>query len=116
VPRRGEIWLFKPDPVVGREQAGIRPGVIVSVDELNESDRGLVVIVPLTTRIRDESLYPLHVAIPAQASGLGHTSVAMCEQVRSVSSSRVYGRRPRGFVPDEQMNIIEASLRELLGL
>ncbi len=60
-PSRGEVWLVDLHPTRGHEQAGIRPGLVVSVDPFNHGPAGLVVFLPLTsiaTRI------PFHVEIP----------------------------------------------------
>jgi mRNA interferase MazF len=48
LPERGDIWLADLDPVRGREQAGRRPILIVSVDGFNQSKAGLAIVVPLT--------------------------------------------------------------------
>lgn len=52
VALRGEIWEVDLDPRKGREQAGIRPCLIVSTDGLNKSDFGTVIVCPITTRHR----------------------------------------------------------------
>lgn len=49
---RGEIWEVDLDPRKGREQAGIRPCLIVSNDGLNKSDFGTVIVCPITTTHR----------------------------------------------------------------
>jgi mRNA interferase MazF len=95
---------------------GIRPGVIVSSDHFNLGDRELVVIVPLSTSQRSSELFPMHVELTPEMSGLRVASYAMCEQIRSVSMDRVYGRRPRGEVNQLAMLAIEHRLRILLDL
>ena len=52
-PSRGDIWLADLNPIKGREQAGMRPCLVVSVDLFNQSPAELVIVVPLTTRARD---------------------------------------------------------------
>jgi mRNA interferase MazF len=116
VPSRGEIWLFEPDPTVGREQSGIRPGVIVSIDEINQGPRNLVVAVPLTTQERPGADFPYHVRLAPEVTGLNRVSYAMCEQVRAVATDRVYGSRPRGRVDRFALLEIEDRLRIILDL
>lgn len=116
VPSRSDIWLFDPDPVRGREQGNVRPCVIVSNDSFNRLDRGLVVIVPMTGTQRDFQLYPYHVAIESEQSGLPQLSVAMCEQVRAISVDRLLGRGPRGQIDEALMEQIESKIRILLDL
>ena len=47
--QRGEIYLTDPDPVMGREQGGKRPFLVISIDPMNRSSANLVIAVPLTT-------------------------------------------------------------------
>ena len=51
-PSRGAVWLVDLNPTKGHEQAGIRPGLVVSNDIFNHGPAGLVVLLPLTTRDR----------------------------------------------------------------
>lgn len=51
-PWRGEIWQFDLNPKKGREQKGIRPCLVVSIDALNRSDFGTIIICPITTTER----------------------------------------------------------------
>ena len=81
-PRRGEVWLVDFGQPVGREQAGIRPAVVVSTDSLNEGPAGVVLVVPVTSARRD---LPSHIEIEPGESGLDHPSYAKCEDVKSVS-------------------------------
>jgi len=70
----------------GHEQAGRRPGLVVSVDGFSHGPAGLVVLVPLTTRERG---IPWHVAVSPPEGGVQHPSCIKCEDVRSVSKSRL---------------------------
>lgn len=110
-PSRGEIWLVNLDPTVGREQAGIRPALVVSVDFFNVGPAGLVVVVPVTSRHMG---IPLHVELSPMDTGLEFVSYAKCEDVRSVSVQRL--ARLIGVVPTPTMEIVEDRLRILLGL
>ena len=49
-PRHGEVWLADSDPTLGREQRGVRPCIVLSVDIFNHGPADLVVVVPLTSR------------------------------------------------------------------
>lgn len=88
-PRRGEVWLVDFGQPVGREQAGIRPAVVVSTDSLNEGPAGVVLVVPVTSARRD---LPSHIEIEPGESGLDHLSYAKCEDVESVSEQRLIDR------------------------
>ena len=67
VPSRGEIWTVNLNPVRGHEQAGSRPGLVVSVDTFNHGPAGLVVIIPITTK---EKRIPFHVPINPPEAGV----------------------------------------------
>jgi mRNA interferase MazF len=85
-PLQGEIWLFDPDPVKGREIGKkVRPALVVSCNELNEGPSGLVIVVPMTSK--DKGI-PSHIRIDQHQAGIKVTSFAVCEQVRSVSKER----------------------------
>lgn len=111
--RRGEIWLYNPDPVIGREQAGRRSGLILSVDGLNLGPRDLVLIAPLTTRIRD---YVFRVTVNPDHSGLPVTSQIMVEQLRSISRRRLLGSRPVGIASSMTMDAVEDQLALIFDL
>ncbi|MBI1913682.1 MAG: type II toxin-antitoxin system PemK/MazF family toxin [Planctomycetes bacterium] len=59
-PQRGEVWLADLDPTFGHEQGGRRPVLVVSVDSFNAGLSGLVVVLPITSRIRP---VPLHIPV-----------------------------------------------------
>lgn len=96
---------------VGREQAGMRPAVIVSTDALNEGLAGVILVVPVTSARRD---LPSHVEIEPGESGLDHSSYAKCEDVKSVSERRLIDRL--GIVGPEPLFEIGRVLRYLLEL
>lgn len=75
------------NPVIGTEQAGIRPVVIVQIDRANAVSPHTV-IVPFTTKIR-QSLLPSHAAVLAGNGGLTQNSVALCEQIRVIDKRRI---------------------------
>ncbi len=110
-PSRGEVWMVDLDPTRGHEQAGVRPGLIVSVDAFNHGPAELVILVPITTRDRG---IPFHVRIEPKEGGLSRASFAKSEDVRSVSSGRLVRRM--GVVSAETMGAVEDGLRVLLNL
>lgn len=110
-PARGQVWLIGHNPTRGHEQAGTRPGLIISVDQFNQTALGLTVLVPITSKAKD---CPLHVRIDPPEGGLEHTSFAKCEDVRSVSRERL--SRPLGRVTPAVLRQVEDRLRLILGL
>jgi mRNA interferase MazF len=108
---RGEIWLVNLDPTQGREQAGTRPILIISVDGFNHGAAELVVGVPVTSKAKG---IPLHVEINPPEGGLNVKSYAKCEDVRSISTSRLV--KKFGTVSAQTIEKVEDRLKILLGL
>ncbi len=86
---QGEVWLTDLDPVLGHEQAGRRPALVVSVDQLGTGRSELAIVVPLT---RTDSGQRLHVQLDPPTGGLRAPSFAMPEQLRSISRHRLVER------------------------
>lgn len=110
-PRRGDVWLVDLNPVRGHEQAGKRPGLVVSVDRFNHGPADLVVLLPITTRARG---IPFHVEVAGEGSGLKERSFVKCEALRSVAKERLVKRL--GTVSADVIADVEDRLRILLGL
>ena len=99
-------WL---DPIVGREQGGRRPVLVVSSNNFNALPHSLCVAVPLT---RTNRHLPLHVAIPSGQAGLTEDSVIMCDQIRSISIERL--RKRVGVVGDQTLSQVMTVLHRIL--
>ncbi len=108
---RGDLCSVELSPVRGREQAGRRPALVVSVDEFNHGPADLVVVVPLTTK--DKGI-PFHVGIRPPEGGVDRPSYIKCEDVRSVSKERLVEQL--GSVDAGTLAQVEDRLRILLGL
>jgi mRNA interferase MazF len=109
-PRRGEIWSVELDPTRGREQAGRRPALVISVDRFNQGPAGLVIVVPLTTVDKRQ---PLHVRLEPPQGGVREPSFAKSEDLRSVSVERLISRW--GAVEPETVRAVAARIRLLTG-
>jgi len=110
-PIRGEIWLVNLNPTRGHEQAGVRPGLVVSVDLFNHGPAGLVVLLPLTSVAKG---IPFHVELRSPEGGVRINSFIKCEDVRSVSKEHL--SRRVGEISQSTMAAVEDRLRILLGL
>jgi mRNA interferase MazF len=101
----GNVLLVDLNPVVGREQGGRRPVVVVSNRQYSVIP-GLFLAIPLTTT--DRGLRH-HVAIPAsETTGLNRDSYAMPEQIRALAIGRI--RRQLGILDDATINKISRYL------
>lgn len=110
-PLRGEIYFADLDPIVGREQGGHRPFLVLSVERMNKATARLAIGVPLTTTPGSSNL---HVRIDPDESGLPRASYAMPEMIRSVSTER-FGRL-LGRAPIEKSETASARAGVLFGL
>jgi mRNA interferase MazF len=109
---RGDIVLCDLNPVVGTEQARVRPVIIVQIDRANAVSPHTI-IAPFTARIR-RALLPSHVLIPAGFGGLSQDSVVLCEQIRVIDKRRII--RVLGHLDESLMDEVSRALRAILGL
>lgn len=109
--RRGDIYLVNFDPVIGSEQGGLRPALILQNDVGNYFS-STTVVVPITSHIKKLDL-PTHVLL-SNVRGLSGTSMACIEQPNRIDKKRI--RRYLGKVSKEQMRKIENTLLVEFGL
>lgn len=107
--RRGEVWLVDLGEPVGHEAAWQRPALVVSDDPANR--HGLVVVCPVGSARRH---YPTRIEVEPGPSGLDEVSYVQCEQVRTVSTTRLVHRL--GSVDVVAMTAVERILRLLFRL
>jgi mRNA interferase MazF len=105
------VWWIDFDPVEGREQAGRRPGIVVSsAFQLAVTGRGLICVLPMTTRQRTGWAHHVAVEIPGKPS-----SYAITEQIRTVSRSRISGHHPIWpRLRSTEIDEIRALLRQMI--
>ncbi|NJM69753.1 MAG: type II toxin-antitoxin system PemK/MazF family toxin [Scytonema sp. RU_4_4] len=109
---RGDVVLCDLNPVVGTEQAGIRPVVVLQIDRAN-SVSPHTIIAPFTSKIR-RALFPSHVFVPASIGGLSQDSVVLCEQIRVIDKSRII--RVIGHLDDDYMGQLAVAVCTILSL
>lgn len=88
--RRGDIFYADLRPVVGSEQGGIRPVLIVQNDTGNRHSP-TVICAAITSKMHKAKL-PTHVAISAKQEGIAKDSVILLEQVRTIDKTRLKER------------------------
>jgi mRNA interferase MazF len=106
---RGEIRWADLNPVRGREQAGLRPVLILSHDVFNDRS-GTVIAVALTSQ-EPRAGFPL--TLESRAKGLPKRSWIKISQIRTLSVERI-GRRISHAAPEEVSNVLEG-LEEIIG-
>jgi mRNA interferase MazF len=112
--QRGEIYFINLNPVQGREQAGTRPVLILSTDDINSLPLVVTVIVG-TSGANVTRDYPTNVRVSTDESGLPRETVFLCFQIRSVDPSR-FPNAPAGQLDEDTMKRIEDAVRYCLGL
>jgi mRNA interferase MazF len=108
VPDRGDLVWLSFDPQAGREQAGRRPGLVLSPACYN-GRIGLALVCPITSQVKD---YPFEVALPP---GLPIRGVVLADHVRSVDW-RARRAILAGTVPADVLDEVVARLGPLLGV
>ena len=112
--QRGEIYFVNLNPVEGREQAGQRPVLVLSVDSINRLP--LVVTVVVGTKggnvTRD---YPTNVRVSTAESGLPMETVFLGFQLRSLDPRRFIAP-PAGRISGAVLEKVEHAVRHSLGL
>ncbi len=111
--KRGEVYDARLETVEGSELGGTRPVIIVTRDAINAYSP-VVLAVPCTTYKTGKRVYPTQVLIQASNSGLTSDSIAMADQVRVLSKTRLL--RLRGILSDEAMILLNQALLIALDL
>lgn len=109
---RGELYSANLDPVVGSEQGGTRPVLIVQNDTGNRFSP-TVIVLAVTGRLNKARL-PTHVEISAEGHGLASDSVVLAEQMRTLDKRRLKERI--GTLSPEAMERVSRAMLVSLGL
>jgi len=87
IVKRGELYYADLSPVIGSEQGGLRPVLIVQNDIGNKYSP--TVIVAAITSQQTKAKIPTHIALPADTYGLPKDSVILLEQIRTLDKQRL---------------------------
>ena len=110
--KRGEVFYADLSPVVGSEQGGVRPVLIVQNDVGNRHSP--TVIAAAITSKQDKTNLPTHIGIKAGTGGLTRDSVVLLEQVRTLDKRRLHSWI--GAFAPRQMEQINRALGISVGL
>lgn len=110
--KRGEVFYADLSPVVGSEQGGVRPVLIVQNDIGNRFSP--TVIAAAITSKQDKTNLPTHISVKAGTGGLSRDSVVLLEQIRTLDKHRL--RERAGRVGAEEMRKVDAALGVSFGL
>lgn len=110
--RRGDMFYADLSPVVGSEQGGIRPVLIIQNDVGNKHSP--TVIAAAITSQTDKTKLPTHIEISSQNNGLKSDSVVLAEQIRTIDKSRL--KEKIGHIDDEVISQVNNALGVSFGL
>lgn len=110
--KRGEIYYADLSPVVGSEQGGIRPVLIVQNDVGNKHSP--TVIAAAITSQRDKNHLPTHIEVQAEKCGLAKDSIVLLEQIRTIDKRRLKDKM--GELDLRSMNKVNTALSISFGL
>lgn len=110
--KRGEIYYADLSPVIGSEQGGIRPVLIVQNDVGNRYSP--TVIAAAITSQRDKTNLPTHIKVQADDCGLAKDSIVLLEQVRTIDKKRLKERM--GALDIGSMDMVDKALSVSFGL
>jgi len=110
--RRGEIFYAELNPVVGSEQGGTRP-VLVIQNDIGNQFSPTTIVAAITSQISKAKL-PTHVEVKAKKSGLEKDSVILTEQIRTIDKSRL--KEKVAVLDEETMMKVNEAIEISLGL
>ena len=110
--RRGQIYYADLNPVVGSEQGGVRPIVVLQNDVGNKYSP--TVIAAATTSKLYKAKLPTHIELSKEKTPLPKDSVVLLEQIRTIDKSRI--KEKIGELPPEIMQQINEALLLSLGV
>lgn len=110
--RRGDIYYADLSPVVGSEQGGLRPVLIIQNDVGNKYSP-TVIAAAITSRMSKTRL-PTHIDIYASRAGLARDSVILLEQIRTLDKRRL--RERMGHLDDEMMDRVNNAIAVSFGI
>ena len=110
--KRGDIYYADLSPVVGSEQGGVRPVLIVQNDVGNRHSP-TVIAAAITSQVGKARL-PTHIELSGQGCGLTRDSVILLEQIRTIDKSRL--RERMGKLDEKTMNRVDSAIAVSFGL
>ncbi|KXS49650.1 MAG: mRNA interferase [Halanaerobium sp. 4-GBenrich] len=110
--KRGDVFYANLNPVVGSEQGGVRP-VLVIQNDIGNKYSPTVIVAAITSRINKAKL-PTHVEIPADYTNLDKDSVILLEQIRTLDKKRL--QRHIAHLGGDVIEDVNQSIEISLGL
>lgn len=110
--KRGDIYYADLSPVIGSEQGGLRPVLIVQNDVGNKYSP-TVIAAAITSRMSKTKL-PTHIDVPGDDAGLAKDSIILLEQIRTIDKKRL--KEKMGHLDDATMVSVNNAIEVSFGL
>ena len=110
--KRGDIFYADLSPVIGSEQGGVRPVIVVQNDIGNKYST-TVIVAAITSKINKAKM-PTHIEISALEHGLSKDSVILAEQIRTIDKKRL--KEKIGRIDDRLIDSVNTALRISFGI
>ena len=110
--KRGEIYYASLEPVIGSEQGGNRPVLVIQNDVGNRFSP--TVIAAAITSQKDKARLPTHIQLQSTGSGLARDSIVLLEQIRTLDKRRL--KEHMGRLDDQSMSRVDQALEISFGL
>ncbi len=110
--KRGDIFYADLSPVIGSEQGGLRPVLIVQNDVGNKYSP-TVIAAAITSKMSKTKL-PTHIDVPGEDAGLSKDSIILLEQIRTIDKKRL--KEKMGHLSDETMSSVNSAIEVSFGL
>lgn len=112
IVKRGDVYFADLSPVVGSEQGGVRP-VLVIQNDIGNRFSPTIIVAAITAQIQKAKL-PTHVEIDAVRYGFERDSVILLEQIRTIDKQRLTDKITQ--LDEEMMDRVDEALQISLGL
>lgn len=110
--KRGDIYYADLSPVIGCEQGGVRP-VLVVQNDIGNKYSPTVIVAAITSQINKAKL-PTHIELEANMYGLPKDSVILCEQMRTLDKKRLESKI--SYLDNDKMNKVNNAMAISVGL
>lgn len=104
--KRGDIFYAELNPVIGSEQGGTRPVLVISNNTGNRHSP-TVIVAAITSRVHTKAKLPTHTEV-SDFEGLDKDSVVLLEQIRTIDKQRL--KQYMGLMPDNIMARVDKAL------
>ena len=113
--KKWDIYFISLDPITGSEQGGKRPVLVISNDMVNDN-LPIFTCIPFSSIKDNKKIYPTEIYLTSEETGLNKNSVLMIHQIRTISNSRIIGKKLSEIKSIELREKINEGIKEFFEL